>query len=70
MVTSELQGNLMPFIILFAITIINAGISVGFLLHLTVGITGYHIMILVILEIVALTLALRQSKRKVDNLLY
>ena len=69
MVNSNFQNNLMPMIVLLAITIINAGITVGFLLNLTVGVTSAYIFTLVILEIVAVILAFRQNKRRSENVL-
>jgi len=70
MVKSDLQKNLMPMIVLLAITIINTGITVGFILNLAVGITNSHLVTLVSLEIVAVILALIQSRRRSENVLF
>jgi len=70
MMKSDLQKNLMPMMALMAITIINTGITVAFILNLAVGITSSHLVTLVSLEIVAVILALRQSKRRRENALF
>jgi hypothetical protein len=70
MVNSDFQNNLMPMIVLLAVTIINVGIMVGFLLNLTAGVTSSYLFPLVILEIVAVMLVIRQSKRRSENVLF
>jgi hypothetical protein len=70
MVNSDFQNNLMPMIVLLAVTIINVGIMVGFLLNLAAGVTTSYLVPLVILEIVAVMLVIRQSKRRNENLLF
>jgi hypothetical protein len=70
MVNSDFQNNLMPMIVLLAVTIINVGIMVGFLLNLAAGVTTTYLVPLVILEIVAVMLVIRQSKRRNENLLF
>ena len=70
MVNSDFQNNLMPMIVLLAVTIINVVIMVGFLLNLTAGVTSPYLSPLVILEIVAVMLVIRQSKRRSENLLF
>ena len=70
MVNSDFQNNLMPMIVLLAVTIINVGIMVGFLLNLTAGVTTPYLFPLVILEIVVIMLVIRQSKRRSENVLF
>jgi hypothetical protein len=70
MVNSDFQNNLMPMFVLLAVTIINVGIMVGFLLNLAAGVTTSYLLPLVILEIVAVTLVIRQSKRRSENVLF
>jgi F0F1-type ATP synthase assembly protein I len=70
MVNSDFQNNLMPMIVLLAVAIINVGIMVGFLLNLAAGVTTTYLVPLVILEIVAVTLVIRQSKRRSENVLF
>jgi hypothetical protein len=70
MVNSDFQNNLMPMIVLLAVAIINVVIMVGFLLNLAAGVTTSYLFPLVILEIVAVMLVIRQSKRRSENLLF
>ena len=70
MVNSDFQNNLMPMIVLLAVTIINVGITVGVLLNLTAGVTSPYLFPLVILEIVAIMLVIRLSKRRSENVLF
>ena len=70
MVNSDFQNNLVPMIVLLAITIINVGITVGVLLNLTAGVTSPYLFPLVILEIVAIMLVIRLSKRRSENVLF
>jgi hypothetical protein len=70
MVNSDFQNNLMPMFVLLAVTIINVGIMVGFLLNLAAGVTTPYLVPLVILEIVAVMLVIRQSKRRSENVLF
>jgi hypothetical protein len=70
MVNSDVQNNLMPMIVLLAVVIINVGIMAGFLLNLAAGVTTSYLVPLVILEIVAVMLVIRQSKRRRENLLF
>jgi F0F1-type ATP synthase assembly protein I len=70
MVNSDFQNNLMPMFVLLAVTIINVGIMVGFLLNLAAGVTTSYLFPLVILEIVAIMLIIRRSKRRSENVLF
>jgi hypothetical protein len=70
MVNSDFQNNLMPMIVLLAVAIINVGIMVGFLLNLAAAVTTTYLVPLVILEIVAVMLVIRQSKRRSENVLF
>jgi hypothetical protein len=70
MVNSDFQNNLMPMIVLLAVTIINVVIMVGFLLNLAAGVTTPYLLPLVILEIVAIMLIIRRSKRRTEKVLF